>query len=136
MTNKPKWLREGADNYETLYLMPHGVALEDEEGESQHGQALAHVLMGYDRTRFYSGRGGEGTSRPDHYIAYVRRDGKDVLVTEGADCTGDVGGLLNTKLVKAYRTLTAAKKAIAGALARINAKTLQHIPTITTDAQP
>ena len=58
-------------------LLVCGMDVEDAErsgltgadGEIRCDDAIAHILIAYDRTRFHSGRGGEGTSRPDGYVA-------------------------------------------------------------------
>lgn len=118
---KLKWWREGVDNHENLYLVPVDKldrdANEDDNEPSEY--AVAHILISYDRTRFYHGRGGEGTSRPDSYVAYVKDRNKDRIVEEGADCKGDVGGILDTKMVPAFRTIRAAKAAITRAAAEL-----------------
>lgn len=123
---KLKWLREGYDTHEDMYLIPVGQE-RTEDDDLNVDAAVAWIKISYDRTRFYHGRGGEGTSRPDSYVAYVqdehpRRRHLGRVLSEGADATGDVGHILLTKHVPAFRTLTAAKKAIAAELAKIEAK--------------
>jgi hypothetical protein len=119
---KLKWFREGYDNYEDLFLIPVDQE-RTEDGDLNIDAAVAWVKISYDRTRFFNGRGGEGTSRPDAYVAYVLGDRakgqKDrVVVTEGADAVGHVGGLFSDKADKAFRSLRAAKQAISAALAK------------------
>ena len=119
---KIKWCREGADNYEDLYLIPlrEGVDAEgfNAEADLDVDNAIAWIQIAYDRTRFYHGRGGEGTSRPDAYVAYVRDGQRDRLVTEGATAVAHVGPIFSDKAVKAFYSLRAAKQAIKVELAK------------------
>lgn len=118
--NKLKWLREGCDPHEDQYLIPVDQA-RTEDDDLNTDAAVAWINISYSRVRFYNGRGGEGTSRPDAYVAYVRDEKAkhgSRLVTEGANTTGDVGHILMTKNVAAFTSLRAAKQAIAAELAK------------------
>jgi hypothetical protein len=116
---KLKWFREDYDPYEDQFLIPVGQAY-TEDDDLNTDAAVAWIRISYDRTRFYGGRGGEGTSRPDAYVAYVRGEhNRERLVTEGADTTGDVGHILSTKVVKSFSSLRAAKQAIYAELAKL-----------------
>lgn len=120
-----KWFREGHDPHEDLYLIPVGQE-RTEDGDLNFDAAVAWIKIAYDRTRFYSGRGGEGTSRPDSYVAFVqdRRSGRahrGIVVTEGSDAIAHIGGLFSDKSSKAFTSLRAAKQAIAAALAKLDA---------------
>jgi hypothetical protein len=122
---KMKWWREGVDNHENLYLVPvDKIDAEDDEGDeiNPSDHAVAWIDISYNRTRFYHGRGGEGTSRPDSYIAYVKDGSKDRIVEEGANVNGDAGSILDTKIVPAFSTIRAAKAAINRALAALEAR--------------
>lgn len=116
--NKLKWCREGADNYEDLYLIPVGKEF-DAEGDFTTDAAVAWIRISYDRTRFYNGRGGEGTSRPDAYVAIVfdaSKKPRERVIVDGADTVADIGGLFSTRMDKAFRSLRDAKVAIKKAL--------------------
>lgn len=117
---KLKWFREGCDPHEDLFLIPVDQA-RNVEDDLNVDAAVAWIKIAYDRTRFYHGRGGEGTSRPDSYVAYVqdehpRRRHLGCVITEGADAVAHVGGLFSGKSDKAFRSLRAAKQAIAAEL--------------------
>lgn len=117
---KLKWVREGADNYEDLHLIPSD-QLEDADGDMNYDAAVAWIKIAYDRTRFYNGRGGEGTSKPDSYVAYVRDANskfRERVVVDGADTIADVGGLFSNERAKAFRSLRAAKAAVMADLAK------------------
>jgi len=114
---KLKWFREGHDKYEDLYLIPVGQE-RDAEGDLSTDAAVAWIKIAYDRTRFYGGRGGEGESRPDSYVAMIREGNRSRVVAEGADDLAYVGGLFSTKPDKAFSSLRAAKQAIANDLAK------------------
>lgn len=119
---KVKWFREGVDPHEDLYLIP--VDQVRYEGDLNTDAAVAWIKIAYDRTRFYSGRGGEGTSRPDSYVAYINdprpgREGHGIVIAEGADDVAYVGGLLSHKSSKAFSSLRAAKQAISNALEKL-----------------
>ena len=124
---KLKWFREGHDPHEDMYLIPVGQErIEDDDLHTD--AAVAWVKIAYDRTRFYGGRGGEGTSRPDSYVAYVQdprpgRQHRGIVIPEGADAVAYVGGLFSDKSDKAFRSLRAAKQAIVVALAKLEAGT-------------
>lgn len=125
---KLKWCRENADNYEDLFLIPIREGVDSQgfnaDGDLDIDNAVAWIKTSYSRARFYHGRGGEGTSRPDAYVAYVRGEHiRERLITEGANTTGDVGHILSTKIMKAYSTVSAAKQAIKAALAKQAATT-------------
>jgi hypothetical protein len=137
---KLKWFREGYDPHEDLYLIPVDQE-RTEDGDLNTDAAVAWVKIAYDRTRFYSGRGGEGTSRPDSYVAFVQdprpgRQHRGIVITEGADNVAHIGGLFSDKADKAFSTLRAAKKAIRAALAKqVVAKApTMATPTTTTEA--
>jgi hypothetical protein len=122
---KLKWFREGCDPYEDMYLIPVGQE-RTEDGDLNFDAAVAWIKIAYDRTRFWGGRGGEGTSRPDSYVAYVQdpRPGRlhrGIVITEGAKDIAYVGGLFSDKSNKAFTSLRAAKQAIAAALAKLDA---------------
>jgi hypothetical protein len=111
---KLKWFRDGADPYEAQYLAPTGWD-PDDDGANDH--VVAWIDTYYSATRFYHGRGGMGTSRPDGYQAYVGyRPGRALAVP------GSRVGRLGPSFI--FPTLTAAKQAIAEALA----KTSQSAP--------
>lgn len=122
---KLKWFREGCDTYEDLFLIPVDQE-RTEDGDLNIDAAVAWIKIAYDRTRFFNGRGGEGTSRPDSYVAFVRGDRsqnlKDRVVTDGADDVAHVGGLFSDKADKAFRSLRAAKQAINAELAKLEAR--------------
>ena len=127
MSTKPKlkWFREGCDPHEDLYLIPVDQE-RTEDVDLNTDAAVAWIKIAYDRTRFYGGRGGEGTSRPDSYVAYVQdpRPGRKhhgIVIVEGAEEVAYVGGLFSDRLDKAFRTLRAAKQAIMKALAKLDA---------------
>lgn len=119
---KLKWFREGYDPHEDLYLIP--VGQEHTEDDSLNTDAaVAWIKIAYDRTRFYGGRGGEGTSRPDSYVAFVQdprsgRQHRGIVVTEGANDIAYIGGLFSDKSDKAFTSLRAAKQAIMADLAK------------------
>lgn len=122
---KFKWFREGCDPHEDLFLIPVGQDRTPDD-DFNTDAAVAWVKIAYDRTRFYGGRGGEGTSRPDSYVAFVqdRRPGRaprGIVVTEGSDAVAHIGGLFSDKADKAFTSLRAAKQAIAAALAKLDA---------------
>lgn len=124
MKLKLKWFREGCDPHEDLFLIPVGQE-RNETDDLNTDAAVAWIKIAYDRTRFYNGRGGEGTSRPDSYVAYVQdprpgREHRGIVITEGAHEIARVGGLFSTKSDKAYRSLRAAKQAIMAALAKLD----------------
>ena len=130
---KLKWFREGCDPHEDLYLIPVDQE-RNEDDDLNTDAAVAWIKIAYDRTRFYNGRGGECTSRPDSYVAYVQdpRSGhqrRGIVITEGADEVAYVGGLFSDKSDKAFRSLRAAKQAIMAALAKLDA----NKPAATTD---
>lgn len=115
---KLKWFREGADNHEDLFLIP--VAQErTADDDLDVDAAVAWIKIAYDRTRFYQGRGGEGTSRPDAYVAFVRPDKRDRVVTDGANTVAHIGGMFSDKSDKAFTSLRAAKQAVAAELERL-----------------
>ena len=121
---KLKWFREGHDPHEDMYLIP--VDQERTDDDLNTDAAVAWVKIAYDRTRFYSGRGGEGTSRPDAYVAFVQdtragRQHRGIVITEGANAVAHIGGLFSDKSDKAFRSLRAAKQAIMAALAKLDA---------------
>ena len=120
--SKLKWFREGYDPHEDLYLIPVDQE-RNEHGDLNTDAAVAWVKIAYDRTRFYSGRGGEGTSRPDSYVAFVQdprpgRQHRGIVITDGADAVAHIGGLFSDKADRSFSTLRAAKKAISAALAK------------------
>lgn len=122
---KLKWFREGYDPHEDVYLIPVGQE-RTEDGDLNSDAAVAWIKIAYDRTRFYNGRGGEGTSRPDSYVAYVQdprsgRQHRGIVVTEGTNAVAHVGGLFSDRADKAFRSLRAAKQAIMVALAKLEA---------------
>lgn len=122
---KLKWFREGHDPHEDLYLIPVGQE-RTEDDDLNTDAAVAWVKIAYDRTRFYSGRGGEGTSRPDSYVAFVQdtrpgRQHRGIVITEGASAVAHIGGLFSDKSDKAFTSLRAAKQAISTALAKLDA---------------
>ena len=134
-TPKLKWCREGYDPHEDMYLIPVGPR-RTEDGDLNTDAAVAWIKIAYDRTRFYSGRGGEGTSRPDSYVAYVQdtrpgRQHRGIVITEGADAVAHVGGLFSDRSDKAFTSLRAAKQAISAALAKLDAA-----PKLETKSQP
>lgn len=118
---KLKWFREGVDNHEDLYLIPVDQE-RTEDDDLNVDAAVAWVKIAYDRTRFYQGRGGEGTSRPDAYVAFVRDGKHERVVTEGASAVAHIGGLFSDKADKAFYTLLAAKQAIKAELAKMEAR--------------
>ena len=126
---KLKWFREGCDPHEDLYLIPVDQE-RTEDDDLNTDAAVAWIKIAYDRTRFYGGRGGEGTSRPDSYVAYVqdprpgrKHRGIGIVITEGANAIAYVGGLFSDKSDKSFVSLRAAKQAIMAALAKLNAST-------------
>ena len=128
MSTKPKlkWFREGCDPHEDMYLIPVDQA-RTEDDDLNTDAAVAWIKIAYDRTRFYGGRGGEGTSRPDSYVAYVQdprpgRKHRGIVISEGANAVAYVGGLFSDRSDKAFRTLRAAKQAIMKALAKLEAR--------------
>jgi hypothetical protein len=120
---KLKWFREGCDPHEDLYLIP--VDQEHTEDDSLNTDAaVAWIKIAYDRTRFYGGRGGEGTSRPDSYVAFVQdncpgRQHRGIMITEGTNAVAHIGGLFSDKADKAFLSLRAAKQAIKAALTKL-----------------
>ena len=113
---KLKWFREGYDPHEDMYLIPVGQE-RTEDDDLNTDVAVAWIKIAYDRTRFYSGRGGEGTSRPDAYVAFVqdRRPGRQLhgsVIPDRADAVAHIGGLFSDKSDKAFTSLRAAKQAI------------------------
>jgi hypothetical protein len=119
MPSKLKWCREGVDNHEDLYLIPMRAELDenglDAEGQLDTEHAVAWIKIGYSSCRFYNGRGGEGTSRPDAYAAYVKdatkRSDMRLLVT-GSNTQVRIGGIFSDKYTSAFTSLRAAKKAV------------------------
>jgi hypothetical protein len=123
---KLKWFREGHDPHEDLYLIPVGQE-RTEDDDLNFDAAVAWVKIAYDRTRFYGGRGGEGTSRPDSYVAFVQdtrsgRQHRGIVITEGANAVAHIGGLFSDKSDKAFTSLRAAKQAINVELAKLEAR--------------
>lgn len=114
---KLKWFREGFDTHEDLYLIPVGQERTADD-DLNTDAAVAWIKIAYDRTRFYGGRGGEGQSRPDSYVAMIRDGKRSRVITEGSDATAYVGGLFSDKADKSFRSLRAAKQAIAAELAK------------------
>ena len=115
-----QWFREGCDPHEDLHLIPVGQE-RTEDGDLNFDAAVAWIKIAYQRTRFYSGRGGEGTSRPDSYVAFVQdtrsgRQHRGIVITEGASAVAHIGGLFSDKSDKAFTSLRAAKQAISSAL--------------------
>lgn len=137
MSTKPKlkWFREGCDPHEDMYLIP----VDQERAEDDvlnTDAAVAWIKIAYDRTRFYSGRGGEGTSRPDSYVAYVQdprqgRQHRGIVITEGANAVAHIGGLFSDKSDKAFTSLRAAKQAISAALAKLDADKIAATSAVT-----
>jgi hypothetical protein len=130
---KLKWFREGHDPHEDMYLIPVGCE-RNEDDDLNTDAAVAWVKIAYDRTRFYGGRGGEGISRPNSYVAYVQdprpgRQHRGIVITEGADAVAYVGGLFSDKSDKAFTSLRAAKQAILAALAKLDAGKPEAPPT-------
>ena len=124
---KPKlrWFREGHDPHEDTYLIPVDQA-RTEDDDLNTDAAVAWIKIAYDRTRFYGGRGGEGTSRPDSYVAYVQdprpgRKHRGIVISEGANAVAYVGGLFSDKSDRSFVSLRAAKQAIMAALAKLEA---------------
>lgn len=117
--NKTKWIREGADNYETLYLVPSDRAADADDGDAPFADdCIAYITPAYDRTRFYGGIGGEGTSRPDGYVATLVVGGRNIeLVNTVNVYIAHIGGIFSTRSSSGYRTITEAKTAIKAALA-------------------
>jgi hypothetical protein len=123
MSTKPKlkWFREGCDPHEDLHLIP-AEQERTEDDDLNIDAAVAWIKIAYDRTRFYNGRGGEGTSRPDSYVAYVRDDNKwSRVITEGTNAVAHVGGIFSDKSTKSFTSLRAAKQAIKAELAKPSA---------------
>ena len=125
-TPKLKWFREGCDPHEDLYLIPVDQE-RTEDDDLNTDAAVAWIKIAYDRTRFYGGRGGEGTSRPDSYVAYVQdpRPGRKhhgIVITEGANAVAYVGGLFSCSTCPSFVALRAAKQAIMAALAKLDAR--------------
>ena len=143
MSTKPKlkWFREGCDPHEDMYLIPVDQA-RTEDDDLNTDAAVAWIKIAYDRTRFYGGRGGEGTSRPDSYVAYVQdprpaRKHRGIVIVEGADEVAYVGGLFSDRSDKAFRTVRAAKQAIMKALAKLDASAhaaVKHETVATAEA--
>jgi hypothetical protein len=126
---KLKWHREGYDRYEDQYLIPVGQE-RTEDDDLNVDAAVAWIKIAYSRVRFFNGRGGEGESRPDSYVAYVQDTGRrrhlGRAIVEGATETAHVGGLFSDKMERSFTTLRAAKKAIAAELAKIEAESAAH----------
>jgi len=117
---KLKWCREGVDNYEDMALIPVSVDGVDDKGFNDDGdlavdKSVAYIKIGYCQVRFYNGRGGQGTSRPDAYVAYVKdvraKHGERLLV-EGTNTQVKIGGIFSDKYTSAFTSLRAAKKAV------------------------
>lgn len=131
---KLKWFREGFDPHEDLYLIP----VDQErtaEGDLNSDAAVAWIKIAYDRTRFYGGRGGEGTSRPDSYVAMILDGKRHRVITDGAESVAHIGGLFSDKADKSFRSLRAAKQAIAAELAKLD-KRAKLPPSTATRVQP
>jgi hypothetical protein len=137
---KLKWFREGHDPHEDMYLIPVGQE-HTQDDDLNTDAAVAWVKIAYDRTRFYGGRGGEGTSRPDSYVAFVQdtrpgRQHRSIVITEGANAVAHIGGLFSDKSDKAFRSLRAAKQAIMTALAKLDmGKPASAPPDVTVAAE-
>lgn len=117
MKSKLKWCREHVDNYEDMFLIPVGVDGVDDNGLLEDGElaidkAVAFIKIGYSQCRFYTGRGGEGTSRPDGYAAYVRDGSKERLVVDGSNTQLRLGGIFSDKYTRAFTSLRDAKNVI------------------------
>ena len=140
MSTKPKlkWFREGCDPHEDMYLIPVDQE-RTEDDDLNTDAAVAWIKIAYDRTRFYGGRGGEGTSRPDSYVAYVQdprpgRKHRGIVITEGANAVAYVGGLFSDKSDKSFVSLRAAKQAIMKALAKLDAGTADVVKPAVVEA--
>ncbi len=122
---KLKWFREGCDPHEDLYLIPVDQARTEDDSLNTDA-AVAWIKIAYDRTRFYSGRGGEGTSRPDSYVAFVQdtragRQHRGIVIAEGANAVAHIGGLFSDRSDRSFISLRAAKLAISTELAKRSA---------------
>ena len=117
---KLKWFREGNEPHEDQFLLPVGQE-RDEHDDLNKDAAVAWIQIAYGSHRDFRSRGGEGTSRPDAYVARVRDKNGERVITEKADTLAS-RGLFSHKYYKAFSSLRAAKQAIDAELAKLDAQ--------------
>ena len=128
---KLKWFREGYEPHEDQFLLPVGQE-RDEHDDLNKDAAVAWIEIGYGNHRDFRSRGGEGTSRPDTYVARVRDGGRERVITEGADALAN-RGLFSDKYHKAFSSLRRAKQAVDAELVKLEAQPTEDPSTGTVE---